>query len=222
MKRNHGNRLEFKPLHVTFVEVTEATANVVYLSHVVKERWGPHFRLVTSDGMVLEDSSGTQGLKFWKVGSRKLYAVSEKFLKVSKGKGKYAADTTSSSDSDDVPKPKHFKYDSIGKDLKDIKGKLCSLVNIQKNMKVPLSLQLLLTESFKCCICQELMHPPVIFSRCCKCLIGCENCVDKWYGTDGRNKSCPKCLAERSYSETTRLYGIDDFLCGVKKLSDSD
>ena len=172
---------------------------------------------------VLSLQHACAGLKFWKVGSRKLYAVSKKCLKLSQGKGKYAADTTSSSDSDDImPKSKHFKYDSIGKDIKDIKGKLCSLVNIQKNMKVPLSLQLLLTESFKCCICQELMQPPVIFSRCCKCLIGCENCVDKWYGTDGRNKACPKCLAERSYSETSRLYGIDDFLRGIKKLSDSD
>ena len=28
----------------------------------------------------------------------------------------------------------------------------------------------------------------------------------------------PRCGAERSYSETCRLYGIDDFLRGIKKL----
>ena len=61
MKKGIGSRPEFKPLHVEFVKVTEETANVLYLSHVVKGKWGSEYVLVTADGMELEDSSGTQG-----------------------------------------------------------------------------------------------------------------------------------------------------------------
>ena len=46
----------------TFVDVTEATmANVNYITAAVQHRWGPDHSLVTSDGLQLDDSSGTQG-----------------------------------------------------------------------------------------------------------------------------------------------------------------
>ena len=145
--------------------------------------------------------------------------MTERSLKFS-FKGKHPADSTSSSESD-VPRPKHFKYSdsTIGKDVKDIKKQLSSLLTIDKTLRIPFSLHLLLIDNFKCSICQDVLEPPVIFSRCCKYLIGCEKCVDRWYECDGRNsKPCPQCGAERSYSETCRLYGIDDFLRGIKKL----
>ena len=62
IKKGTGTRPEFKPTHQEFVEITECTANVRYLTHVIKEKWGPEFILVTADGIVIEDSSGTQGI----------------------------------------------------------------------------------------------------------------------------------------------------------------
>lgn len=56
-----GKTTQFKSKRVDFIKVTEETANVRYLSHAVKEKWGEQFILVTADGMELEDSSGTQG-----------------------------------------------------------------------------------------------------------------------------------------------------------------
>ncbi len=61
MKKGTGNRPEFKPVHQEFVEVTESTANVRYLTHIIKEKWGSEYILVTADGIRIEDSSGTQG-----------------------------------------------------------------------------------------------------------------------------------------------------------------
>ena len=57
-----SGRPEFRPISQTFVDVTDSTANVMYLTHIVKEKWGSTYVLVvTSDGMRVEDSSGTQG-----------------------------------------------------------------------------------------------------------------------------------------------------------------
>ena len=45
----------------TFVDVTQITANVRYISSVVQTKWGSQYVLVTSGGLKLDDSSGKQG-----------------------------------------------------------------------------------------------------------------------------------------------------------------
>lgn len=151
------------------------------------------------------------GLKFWKVGSRKIYAVKERSLKLAKRK--CPADSSSESDcSIKLPKAKNPRYD-LEKDIREIKTKISSLFVIEKYLKMPTSLRLLLLENFKCCICQDTMKPPILFSRCCKYIIGCESCIDKWYT---KERTCPRCRAERGFTETSRLNGIDDFLEAIK------
>ena len=64
MKRSSSGRLEFMPISQTFIDVTESTANVNYLSHAIKMKWGDEYELVTSDGIRIEDSSGTHGIYY--------------------------------------------------------------------------------------------------------------------------------------------------------------
>ena len=68
--------------------------------------------------------------------------------------------------------------------------------------------------TFKCHICHSTpMSHPIIFTQCCKTILGCEVCVGAWFGgEEGRSKSCPLCRAERAYSETCRLHGLDDLV----------
>lgn len=60
-KRQSGGRPEFTPQNQTFVDLTEATANVNYVTSVIQRRWGTEYVMVTSDGLKIDDSSGTQG-----------------------------------------------------------------------------------------------------------------------------------------------------------------
>ena len=43
------------------MDVTEATANLHYVSSAVQRKWGQEYTLVTSDGLKVDDSSGTKG-----------------------------------------------------------------------------------------------------------------------------------------------------------------
>ena len=43
-----GGKREFEKLGQTFVSVTEATANVMYVSSVIRQKWGEEYVLVTS------------------------------------------------------------------------------------------------------------------------------------------------------------------------------
>ena len=56
-----NGKAEFQKLGRTFISVSEATANDIYISSVIRQKWGEDYVLVTSDGLQLEDSSETQG-----------------------------------------------------------------------------------------------------------------------------------------------------------------
>ena len=60
MKWLVNGKLDFVPHNQTFVDITEATANVNYITAAVQRRWGSDHS-VTSDSLQLDDSSGTQG-----------------------------------------------------------------------------------------------------------------------------------------------------------------
>ena len=53
--------------------------------------------------------------------------------------------------------------------------------------------------------------------KCCETLIGCEGCVNSRYsGPEALTKCCPSCCAERGYSETMLLTGLDNILGEVR------
>ena len=60
-------------------------------------------------------------------------------------------------------------------------------------------------------------------SKCCKSVIGCERCVNAWYtGPEALTKTYFTCWAERGYSETMILRGLDSFLIEIKKVVQTD
>ena len=152
--------------------------------------------------------------KFWRSPSRKYFAI------------KRSMDTATVTDSDDddfdMPgpsKPKRKREEralvTVKSDVQQIREDLQRLYQIDRHTRVqPVGLQRQLQETFKCKICQGLIKPAVIFARCCKTIIGCQTCTDKWYESDGMTKACPFCGTDRALPDTIRLHGLDDiFVC---------
>lgn len=258
IKRLNNGKLEFLPQNQTFVDVTETTANVHYVSSVIQRKWGPEYVLVTSDGLKLDDSSGTQGmfsnqtlyvlntessvihqynkllhfigLKFWKVGSRKLYAVRNSDLKEKKRVASVINLSSSSSDEEmfaPLAKRKstaeYVKLSILSTDVREVKSSLAKIFTVTNSMSVPVGLRVTLYDTFKCSICQSTpMVPPIIFAKCCKSILGCQSCVDTWYrGDEGQSRTCPKCRSDRAYVETCKLNGLDDFLTIIAPLMET-
>lgn len=61
MKKTKSGKAEFSAIVSTYVDITEATANVTYLSHAIQNKWGSDHVIVSSDGLPIDDCSGTQG-----------------------------------------------------------------------------------------------------------------------------------------------------------------
>ena len=166
------------------------------------------------------------GVRFWKVGSRKIYAINmNTHTRADRGKGrKHPPEEASTSDSEEdfIPAKKRTISSglaSLTKEVSLVRKELQHLFEINRLTKIPVALHCKLSDTFKCHICQCPIAPPVIFARCCKNILGCSSCVDTWYGgEDGMSKSCPLCRTERALPETTRLHGLDDFLSAVQPL----
>ena len=62
MQRQGRGKAEFQPTSQTYLELTEATANVEHILGVISSRWGAEYTLVTNDGLEIEDSTATQGM----------------------------------------------------------------------------------------------------------------------------------------------------------------
>jgi hypothetical protein len=93
------------------------------------------------------------------------------------------------------------------------------ILEVSRRLNLPIGFLSLLSETFLCKICQSNIVPPAIFGRCCKTIIGCQRCVDRWYrGESGLEKKCPLCRGERGFADTCRMSGIDDFLQAVDSI----
>ena len=44
-----------------YLQITELSANVTLIKAAIQRKWGADYTLVTSDGIELEDSPGTEG-----------------------------------------------------------------------------------------------------------------------------------------------------------------
>jgi hypothetical protein len=231
MTKNHKGKPDFEPLSQTFISLVEATANLDYILTTMQRRWGQDYRVVTGDGIELEDSPATQGLAFWKCPRRKLYAVSYSDLNARISKRQHHQVVISDSEEDDIqPQRKSSAIQvqdlkKIQDDIAAIKGDISEINSLSANSKIPLALNRILKETFKCSICHAVpTRPPVIIMKCCKSIAGCEGCVNNWFsGEDALTKTCPLCRAERAYCEVMILRGLDDFLAQVKNaLQDQD
>lgn len=115
---------------------------------------------------------------------------------------------------------KKDKLDVILNDVCEIKDTLADMMSLGESCKVPLGVKRLIQNAFKCSICHCVpIRPPVIITKCCKTILGCETCVNTWFsGQDALVKTCPSCRAERGYNETMLLRGLDEFLTEIRKV----
>ena len=78
-------------------------------------------------------------------------------------------------------------------DVGELKNAISDMLTLSKDARIPLGLHRLLRDALK--YKYHLLvpvTPPIIISRYCKTVVGCEKCVNEWYsGPDALIKTCP-------------------------------
>ena len=155
--------------------------------------------------------------------ARKLFALSQ----VGNCKRKHSAQVISDEDDDETDdfterrpskNAKSTKIDDMKLGINKINDNLDYIFKLSKDMTLPPAVHTLITDTFECNICHSVpMSPPPIYGKCCKRLIGCQECVDKWYSTEeGISNACPICRGEKAFAESSQVRGMDEFLNGIK------
>ena len=101
------------------------------------------------------------------------------------------------------------------------KGAVAKIFKISSKRHIPMGLLNAAEESFSCTICKVCPpKPPLICCRSCSSIVGCESCVNRWYGSGqaALTKTCPKCRQERGFANTFELKGVSPFLQELDKL----
>ena len=119
------------------------------------------------------------GLKFWKVGSRKIFGVKQKRKRQLESANSSSSDDGQKGPPEKSPKIRPLVYTDIDKSIKNLTARVNDIFEVQSTLKVPLSMRKLFLDHFKCLICHNIMKPPIIFAKCCKRLLGCETCVEE-------------------------------------------
>ncbi|KXJ12064.1 hypothetical protein AC249_AIPGENE28750 [Exaiptasia diaphana] len=185
----NGAKFEFEEEDQAFVTISESTANVPYITSTAKTAFDKDIVLVTANGLPINDSSGTKGLLFWKVPSRKVYGVRREDIEGGRKRKRI-----------DEAAPQQDQA------LKELNDKVDSLLNL---LQAEHQLKEKLTEFLKCPICLSApANLPIYISGCCEIMIGCVECVERWIGGDP-NRTCPHCRAEGPDFMPVRVRGLE-------------
>ena len=166
------------------------------------------------------------GLKFWKVNSRKFFAVQEEDL-LAPVRKKACRNVDSRVEAIDLTTSGlgcncncKEALEDVLQEVMELQRRMTKLFELTKSSKVPLGLRELMNDAFKCKICRDIVRRPVIVTKCCKAVLGCDDCVRSWYESDPLVKNCPACNTEQRYMETMHLHGLDDLLTAIKNIKE--
>ena len=176
-------------------------------------------------------SFNTPGLNFWKCASRKVYAVKINSKSTKRPRGKTTSicyNVPDDSDEEFIPKKptffSHADFEHLKSQVCEIKTMVSDILEVNQVVSLPLGIVKLLQDAFMCKICHSThIIPPVIATTCCNSLLGCESCVNNWYGgSESLSKKCPHCNEPRGYASIFQFKGMDEFLVGIKEAIGND
>lgn len=112
----------------------------------------------------------------------------------------------------------------LSDEVASIRDIMADVISLTADTNLPIGLRRLLRDTFKCQICHAVpARPPVIVTKCCKNILGCQDCANTWYsGPEAMTRTCPMCRAERGCNETMVLRGLTDFMENVRKIYDNE
>ena len=152
-------------------------------------------------------------LGFWRVGSRKFFAIPETEYRKdetppSAKKKRKSCTSTLQSDSAFIEEA----VESLEEEVREVKENIGKIRELAFRHKFSLSFIQLFEEAFRCSICDVTPTKlPLLACQACSTLLGCESCTNTWYG-NRFNKKCPKCNTPRRLSKTFILKGFDNLI----------
>ena len=183
--------------------------SLAVVAEAVHQQVGFDVVLLDSKAYPILEGDSTNSMEFWK-SNRKVLAASKtlytKLTGTSTNHKRAITEIDLTSSDDDTHQSKRSCLSSD--------DKLDRILEGVETLRKQSTFFAKLSAAFECVICKDVMHKPQ-FSPCCKHVVGCEQCVSRWFYD---HETCPHCsisVAAVNYSE---MKGVDDLLSHVRTL----
>ena len=103
----------------------------------------------------------------------------------------------------------------IVSEIENVKEQVAKIFKISSKRQIPMGLLNATEESFSCTICKIcLPNPPLIGCCSCSSIVGCQSCVNHWYGSGqvAITKACHSEARERGFANTFEVKSLSSFL----------
>ncbi|XP_066926820.1 uncharacterized protein [Clytia hemisphaerica] len=218
--------VHFHNLSVHVNLYSEEQANIPFILGKVNEEINDDYDLVLvgANGLSYYDQEGTRGVAFWKVGSRKVFAVPREDISNRRRRSLEEIETTS-------PTPNKRRrslheestLDNVVGELTDIKGALETFKKLAFKHHFSAAFLHSLEEAFSCCICHRYPALKPMGCQQCGTLVSCQACSDRHFGSSNVSaKTCPKCRCERGLAHSFRLRGFDNLIDQIKIMENEE
>lgn len=126
------------------------------------------------------------------------------------------ADAGSSAPPTKKPRNKGKERVSVGDKNVDPEGKMAIVISKLEGIKRKISVFDELRKGFECCICKGCCKAPTV-SPCCKRIVGCNSCVQRWLANE---PTCPLCRMRGKISQRFALKGFEELTSFFRMVED--
>ena len=152
-------------------------------------------------------------LGFWRVGSRRFFAIPETEYRKDKTppsvkKKRKRCSSTLQSDSAFIEEA----VESLVEEVREVKEEIGKIRELAFRHRFSLSFIQSFEEAFRRSICHVTPAKlPLLACQACSTLLGCKSCTNTWY-ENGFDQKCPKCNTSRELSKTFIPKGFDNLV----------
>jgi len=183
---------KLEQVRMQFFNLTESTANVDDINDMTREAFDCQDLVVIHSNLLrIEDSESTRCLSFWRVNSRKVFAVKEQSLPIpQEEEGDDVNDVTTNQPSVTLPSELMEVINGVKLTLER-----SIIVSAEEALNLPTNiadsrLGCQIKRTFNCLVCRHMSASNITMSMCCKQVLGCKTCIDQWFSNQ---ESCPHC-----------------------------
>lgn len=162
------------------------------------------------------------GIPFWRVGSRRYYAVPKSELDKCRNTEDAPVTKKRRRGSFSPESQMEESIETLVEEVHGISEEIQKFRRLAFRHRFSLSFISAFEEAFACSICKDTpSKTPIIACQACSTLVGCESCTNEWY-RNGLDKKCPKCNAPRGLSKTFVLKGFDELITQIRFLKEHE
>ena len=202
------SHLDYKVITQVVVSLEVGHCSPSLVAELVRQQVGFEVVLLDSKCFPILESETTAATDFWKSNRKVLAASKSLYVKLtgsSANPRRANSEIYSDDDGSNPPQPKRCCLSET---------KLDKILHTIETFQKRADLSDIFLGVFECVICKDTMQRPQ-FSPCCRRVVGCQQCINRWFE---EHNICPHCSTTSAKTNYVDVRGMDEVLAAIRAL----